>query len=130
MGLFKFRLSPFLSRESRKTEEYSCCVCMRIGAKLCAMAKRVTVILSEDEYTQVRTAAGMVPLSAYLRGLAVGQGNVYKAESVKPKRERPKVRLDAVGIPADSTIGKATGEVQETSLEARLRNRTYGGKKW
>jgi hypothetical protein len=42
--------------------------------------KRVTVILSDDEYTQVRTKAGAVPLSRWFRDLALTEYIELKAE--------------------------------------------------
>jgi hypothetical protein len=40
---------------------------MSTCANMCVMTKRVTVILSDEEYAQLRNEAGLVPLSAYIR---------------------------------------------------------------
>ena len=41
--------------------------------------KRVTVILSEKEYREVRTSAGLVPLSRWFKNLAIGGAEPSRA---------------------------------------------------
>ena len=51
---------------------------LRIPASKYGHMRRVTVILTADEYTQVRTKAGLVPLSAWFRSLALNGSTAHK----------------------------------------------------
>lgn len=59
-------------------------------------ARRVTVLLSEEEYTQVRRNANLVPLSRYFKSLALGvkQANVA-ANPIPDVQSKPAIRADA-----------------------------------
>ena len=51
---------------------------MRIPANKYGHMPRVTVILTAEEYTQVRSKAGLVPLSAWFRSLALNGSKAHK----------------------------------------------------
>jgi hypothetical protein len=60
---------------------------MSTCANMCDMAKRVTVILSDDEYAEVRTKAGEVPLSRWFRNLAIYPKTITVHKPQPMKRE-------------------------------------------
>jgi hypothetical protein len=66
---------------------------------------RVTVLLSDEEYTQVRSMAGLVPLSAWFRGLALNVGQVRtENRPVTERNEGKQIReaaVDRKSRPAD-----------------------------
>lgn len=95
------------------------------------MTNRVVVLLSDEEFETVKARAGLVPLSAWFRALALGKKPSKAAVHVETLRasdpmaaERPDVEygsealpsggsvasLDAVGISPKSERGKVSVE--------------------
>ncbi len=92
-------------------------------------ANRVVVLLSDEELAEVQGRAGLVPLSAWFRALALGKKPTKRAVAVEQIRasdpmaaERPDVQygsdelpsggsvLNAIAPPAGSKTGKVSIE--------------------
>lgn len=71
---------------------------MLTNVKAYTMAKRVSVLLSEQEYTQVRSKAGLVPLSRWFKSLALGKEEVAAIEGKQAEDHR------AEDMPKDEPI--------------------------
>ena len=76
--------------------------------------RRIAVLLSEQEYTQVRNMAGMVPLSRWFKNLALGSG-------VMPHAEGP------AGSVVQAVAGGAPSLPKETSVEVSKERNGEGG---
>lgn len=58
--------------------------------------RRITVLLSEEEYTQVRSNAGLVPLSRWFKSLALGvKESRAKTNPIPDVQSQPAIRADA-----------------------------------
>src|SRR5216683_253228 len=55
---------------------------------------RVTVLLSNEEYAEVRMRAGLVPLSRWFKNLALGEGMIRGKEAVAFEEFRIPVKAD------------------------------------
>lgn len=87
------------------------------------MAKRIAVILTEEEYEQVKALAGLVPLSAYFRSLALKPdrgilaGDGTTAQTVRPARG---VHLAQRSASAQERIAEpATAGARSRTLEVK-----------
>ena len=85
---------------------------MRMYDNRCVM-KRVTVILSDEEYVQVRREAGLIPLSAWFRSRVIGSSHVV-VHSDFEKKEKASGEVNA---------GRANGDDSDSALreEPRIR---------
>ena len=76
---------------------------------------KIAVILNAHEYAQVRKQAGLVPLSAYFRNLALGDRSVLEHGSITEQKEahnvQPKSARAEEKTSADCPHHKRKGEL-------------------
>ena len=84
--------------------------------------RRITVLLSEEEYTQVRSNAGLVPLSRWFKSLALGvKESRAKTNPIPDVQSQPAIRAD-VGrkpLPA-STVAALREQIPELKTANEL----------
>lgn len=77
--------------------------------------RRITVLLSEEEYTQVRISAGLVPMSRWIKNVALNG-----AEPRRVERDQAKFADSDTSNPKSRNAGNsnpAVGEVATVSAE-------------
>jgi hypothetical protein len=83
---------------------------LHTSAHLCSTMRmpRVTVILTDEEYTQVKREAGLIPLSAWFRSKTIGAG-----EDKAVRRDEPvhlaRGRSVAADLPSESSEAFTSG---------------------
>lgn len=79
---------------------------------MCMATRRVTVLLSEHEYTQVRTSANGIPLSRWFRTLALA-GKEAHASPLPDVQSKPAIRADErrESMPSRSVIARLAVQI-------------------
>jgi hypothetical protein len=86
--------------------------------------RRVTVLMSEEEYAQVRRNANHVPLSTWFRNLALGERKPREeANRISDVPRNAAIRADVgrESVPAGPTAKPAIPEARSRSVAARLK---------
>ena len=86
------------------------------------MSERVQVVLSEDEYADVKRRAGLVPLSAWFRALAFSGRKLTKraviSESLRASdpmsADRPDVEYGSDELPSGGSVAKPENAITQT----------------
>ena len=101
------------------------------------MARRITVLLTAQEYEQVCTKAGLVPLSRWFRSLALNgaeppmavntslQGD-SKSESAEKVAESTRSALPGLGSDAPELHSDAVVEIPPAPIESKLVTKRVG----
>jgi hypothetical protein len=88
------------------------------------MSIRVQVVLSEEEYAEVQARAGLVPLSAWFRALALGAKKPSRAAA-----ERPEIEYGSDELPSGGSVAVPLIERQRRPVETWRRGPRQKGDK-
>jgi len=76
-------------------------------------ANRVVVLLSDEELVQVQERAGLVPLSAWFRALALGKKPNKRAVQIEQLRatdpmaaDRPEIEYGSEELPSSGSVNR------------------------